>query len=86
VFETLRPIAKSEEPAKCPQCGATADRILTTTFASRTFRGGSSRRVPFHHHPVRADAPKKPIARVKPKPEAKPAATAKRNKKAGGKS
>lgn len=84
VFESLRSIADSEKRAQCPKCGGMADRIMPTTFASRSFKGGWARRVPFHHHPVRADAPKKTIARVKAKEDGKPTSTAKRSKKAGG--
>ena len=84
VFEALRPIAESENPTVCPSCGEMADRIMPTTFASRSFKGGWARRVPFHHHPVRADAPKQPIARVKAKDDSKPKAATKRSKKTGG--
>lgn len=86
IFEALRPIRDSDQPARCDNCGEMADRILPTTFASRAFRGGWSRRVPFHHHSVRTDAPKRTIARVKPKDGAKPAATPKRKKKTEDKS
>lgn len=84
VFEALRAIKDSEEPTACPKCKAMADRIMPTTFASRSFKGGWARRVPFHHHPVRAGTPKKTIARVKPKAEAKPKASGKRSQKARG--
>lgn len=67
VFETLRSIAKSEDPAACPSCGANAARIMPTTFASMSRRGGLRERVPFHHHDIRNEQPKKAIAPVKPK-------------------
>lgn len=72
VFEALRFIRDSDEPAPCPECGREADRIMPTTFASMSHRGGWAQRVPFHHAPVRSDARgKKAIARVKPKTEKK---------------
>jgi|FLYL01.1.fsa_nt_gi putative FmdB family regulatory protein len=68
VFERMRPISAAEEPAPCPSCGGEADRILPTTFASMSYKGGWKQRVPFHHHPVRADKEgKRALARVKPK-------------------
>lgn len=84
VIESLRQIKDADQPVACDNCGQMADRILPTTFASRAFRGGWSRRVPFHHHPVRTDVKNKTIARVKPKEPAKPAAKATRKKKEGG--
>lgn len=84
VFESLRSIADSDKPTACPNCGDPADRIMPTTFASRSFRGGWARRVPFHHHAVRADVPRKAIAPVKAKGEAKPKTASKRSKKAEG--
>ena len=72
VFESLRPVRLSEEPAPCPQCSRDAGRIMPTTFASMSFRGGWAQRVPYHHRPIRA-AEEKPrtIAPVKPKKSAK---------------
>jgi putative FmdB family regulatory protein len=68
VFEALRAIRDSDVPTPCPGCGREADRIMPTTFASMSHRGGWAQRVPFHHAPVRADAKgKRAIARVKPK-------------------
>ncbi len=67
VFERLRAISDSEKPAACPDCAGEAERIMPTTFAPMSFRQGWAQRVPFHHHPVRADEPKKPIALVRPK-------------------
>ena len=67
VFEALRSLHSSEEPAPCPDCKREADRIMPTTFASMVQKGGWKQRAPFHHAPVRADQPKKAIARVKPK-------------------
>ena len=78
VFEALRSVHQSEEPAPCPNCGADADRIMPTTFASMSRKEGWRQRVPYHHKPVRAGAPAKTIARVKPKENAK------RKGKAGG--
>ena len=78
VFEALRSVSASEEPAICPKCGRDAERIMPTTFASMSRRDGYAQRVPYHHRPVRADAPAKTVAPVKPK------ASAKRKPKAEG--
>lgn len=67
VFEILRALRDSEKSAVCPDCGGEAERIMPTTFASMSFKQGWAQRVPFHHHPVRADEPKKPIAPVRPR-------------------
>jgi len=67
IFETLRSVSASEEPAACPKCGAEADRIMPTTFASMSRKEGWAQRVPYHHRPVRAAEPARTIARVKPK-------------------
>ena len=66
VFDALGSISASDKPAKCPKCGNAADRIMPTTFASMSKRQGLRERVPFHHHDVRTEAQKPPIARVKP--------------------
>jgi putative FmdB family regulatory protein len=71
VFEALRPVAQSDSPAPCPDCGAQADRILPTTFASMSRRRGVRERVPFHHAPVRTEDGKRTVARVKPKDKPK---------------
>ena len=71
VFEALRSLRQSEEAAACPKCGGDADRIMPTTFASMSRRDGWAQRVPYHHKGVRADAPARTIARVKPKVGAK---------------
>jgi len=71
VFEALRSVSASEESTRCPKCGSEADRIMPTTFASMSFRQGYAQRVPYHHRPVRTDAPARTIARVKPKAPAK---------------
>ena len=71
VFEALRAVVASEEPAPCPRCGRDAERIMPTTFASMSRRDGYAQRVPYHHKPVRAAAPARTIARVKPKGEVK---------------
>ncbi len=68
---------------KCPECGADADRIMPTSFASMARTDGWKQRVPYHHHSVRSEQPKKTIARVKPKATAKPKATNKRNPSTG---
>jgi len=60
VFDALRLVRQSEEPMACPSCGGDADRIMPR-------KEGWRQRVPFHHKPVRAGAPAKTIARVKPK-------------------
>ena len=67
VFEALRSVSASEQPSACPTCGKDADRIMPTTFASMSRKEGWRQRVPFHHKPIRAGEPAKPIARVKPK-------------------
>ena len=71
VFEVLRSVRQSEEPATCPKCSGEADRIMPTTFASMSRRDGWAQRVPYHHKPVRTGAPARTIARVKPKDGAK---------------
>jgi putative FmdB family regulatory protein len=71
VFEALRSVSASEQPALCPKCGREAGRIMPTTFASMSRRDGYAQRVPYFHHPVRADAQAKTIAPVKPKASAK---------------
>jgi putative FmdB family regulatory protein len=74
LFEALRPISRSEEPAECPQCGAAADRIMPTTFSSMVRKQGWRQRAPFHQSDVRADKDgKKTVARVKPKSAGKTA-------------
>jgi putative FmdB family regulatory protein len=67
VFEALGSISASDRPAKCPTCGGDSIRIMPTTFASLSRRKGLKERVPFHHHPIRADDQKRTIAPVKPK-------------------
>ncbi|HEY5640310.1 MAG TPA: zinc ribbon domain-containing protein [Dehalococcoidia bacterium] len=67
VFESLQAISKSDQPVACPKCGRASDRIMPTTFATMARRQGLKERVPFHHHDIRKDAKKPPIARVKPK-------------------
>jgi len=71
VFEALRPVRQSEQPAACPTCRGYADRIMPTTFASMSRNEGWAQRVPYHHKPVRAGEPARTIARVKPKDNAK---------------
>ena len=83
VFEALRSVQASDQPAKCPACGADADRIMPTSFASMVRKDGWKQRAPFHHSSVRTEQPKKAIARVKPKTVAKPKAAATRNLNTG---
>ena len=80
VFEALRSVSASEEPAPCPRCGGQADRIMPTTFASMSFRQGYAQRVPYHHRPVRRGAPARTIAPVKPRAAAKRKRKAERDK------
>ncbi len=82
VFEALRSLHDSDQPAPCPKCGGNADRIMPTTFASMSFRQGYAQRVPYHHRPVRSDEPQRTIALVKPGGGQKPRDLAKRNQKA----
>lgn len=77
LFETLRSISQSDQPAQCPKCGAPSDRIMPTTFSSMVRKQGWRQRAPFHQSDVRAEgAGKKTVARVKPKDAEKPAAKA----------
>lgn len=84
VFEALGSMRHSEDPTSCPKCGANADRIMPTTFASMAHKGGWARRVPFHHHRVRGDQPKTAIAKVKGLTDSNPKPSAKRKQKSGG--
>ncbi|HUF53732.1 MAG TPA: zinc ribbon domain-containing protein [Dehalococcoidia bacterium] len=82
IFESVQPISKSDEAVACPDCGQAADRIMPTTFATMSKRQGLKERVPFHHHDVREEQPKRAIARVKPKSApARNSKTGKRTKK-----
>jgi putative FmdB family regulatory protein len=75
VFEALRSLSQSDQPAKCPKCGSAADRIMPTTFSSMVRKGGWRQRAPFLQSGVRAEKNgKKTVARVKPKAATKPAA------------
>lgn len=54
VFETLRSMRESSEPAPCPLCDSDGQRIMPTSFAAFTFRDGMPRRIPddftwWHH-------------------------------------
>ena len=74
MFEALRSITQSDQPANCPKCRSDADRIMPTTFSSMVRKGGWKQRAPFHQSGVRAETDgKKTVARVKPKVPAKPA-------------
>ncbi len=46
VFELLRSIRESSEPAPCPVCSHDARRVMPTSFAAFTFRDGYPRRIP----------------------------------------
>ncbi len=83
IFEALKSLRDSEQPVPCRTCWRPADRIMPTTFASMSVQQGWAQRVPFHHRSVRAEAPKRTIARVKPK-AGKPARATGGTGKAGG--
>jgi putative FmdB family regulatory protein len=46
VFEAIRPLAKASEPAPCPLCGKTSQRIPPTSFSAFTVRDGYPRAIP----------------------------------------
>ena len=46
VFELLRSIRESSEPAPCPVCNRDAKRVMPTSFAAFTYRDGYPRRIP----------------------------------------
>jgi putative FmdB family regulatory protein len=46
VFEALRSIRQSSEPAGCPVCDRESPRMMTTSFAAFTYRDGYPRRIP----------------------------------------
>jgi putative FmdB family regulatory protein len=46
IFEDLRSIRESSEPAPCPLCDRDARRIMPTSFAAFTFRDGIPRSIP----------------------------------------
>jgi putative FmdB family regulatory protein len=46
IFEALRSIRESGEPAPCPVCDREAKRIMPTSFNAFTFRDGYPRRIP----------------------------------------
>lgn len=46
VFETIRQMSASSEPAPCPVCGKKAGRIPPTSFNARTMRDGYPRAIP----------------------------------------
>ena len=54
VFEELRSMRESSEPAPCPLCDHDSQRIMPTSFAAFTFRDGMPRRIPddfkYWHH------------------------------------
>ncbi len=83
VFEALRPFRHSDQATVCPGCGGEAERIMPTTFASMSRRGGYAQRVPYHHRPIRNDDPKRTIAPVRPNSAANPRVGSKRSQKLG---
>jgi putative FmdB family regulatory protein len=54
VFEELRSMRESSEPAPCPLCDRDSLRIMPTSFSAFTFRDGMPRRIPddftYWHH------------------------------------
>ena len=46
VFEALRAIRESSEPAPCPVCDRESRRMMPTSFAAFTYRDGYPRRIP----------------------------------------
>ena len=46
VFETMRPIAQSADPAPCPVCTKKAQRMMPTSFKAFTMRDGYPRSIP----------------------------------------
>jgi putative FmdB family regulatory protein len=54
VFEELRSMRESSEPAPCPLCDHDSQRIMPTSFSAFTFRDGMPRRIPddftYWHH------------------------------------
>jgi putative FmdB family regulatory protein len=46
VFEAIRTMRESSEPAPCPECNREAMRIMPTTFMAFTMRDGYPRRIP----------------------------------------
>ncbi|HZQ35086.1 MAG TPA: FmdB family zinc ribbon protein [Dehalococcoidia bacterium] len=46
VFELLRSIRESSDPAPCPVCSRDARRVMPTSFNAFTFRDGYPRRIP----------------------------------------
>lgn len=46
VFEALRSLRESSEPAHCPLCDRESTRIMPTSFAAFTVREGLPRRLP----------------------------------------
>src|SRR5581483_1285384 len=46
VFELLRSIRESSDPAPCPVCSRDARRVMPTSFNAFTYRDGYPRRIP----------------------------------------
>jgi putative FmdB family regulatory protein len=46
IFETMRPIAQSSDPAPCPVCAKKGQRMMPTSFAAFTMREGYPRSIP----------------------------------------
>lgn len=85
VFEALRPLSRSEEPALCPECGRKSERILPTTFSAMNRDAGYKQRVPFHQAPVRnVGRERRQIAPLKAKGKSKSGSKGKRAKTGKG--
>ena len=50
-FELMRPMSESEKPAKCPKCGAKAERLISS-FGSKTGSTIQAAGKPFRKKPV----------------------------------
>lgn len=46
MFDVLRSIRESSEPASCPVCNGDAKRMMPSSFTAFTFRDGYPRRIP----------------------------------------
>jgi len=46
IYEALRPMRESSEPAPCPECTRDGERIMPTSINAFTFRDGYPRRLP----------------------------------------
>jgi putative FmdB family regulatory protein len=57
-FELMRPMSESEKPAKCPKCGAKAERLISS-FGSKTGSSIQAAGKPFRKKPVARATSKK---------------------------